>query len=116
MENQMTALSSISIEESTLSVLLVEALKGIDPNKYKSTSDLAAEAVKSAFSKLRGQNNVGEVTVGISVNVDDHVLQSLSAIVEKINTLDKAASKERHRLTEVITILSDSGHRELIGR
>lgn len=115
MENQMTALSSVSIEEETLSKLLVEACANTSPDRYKTAADLAVEAVKSAFAKLRGQNEVGQMTVSLGVKVDDQVLQCLNHIAQEVNGLSEKVSDSNARLTHVITTLSDKNYPELKG-
>lgn len=116
MENQMTALSSVSIEEETLSKLLVGALKDLSSTQYKAAADLAAEAVKSAFAKLRGQNEVGQMTVSLGVKVDDQVIKTLAAVNKKTNILADSVSKVDLRVTELVTILSTNGYPSLMGR
>ncbi|KON62622.1 hypothetical protein KOEU_38950 [Komagataeibacter europaeus] len=76
MENQMTALSSVSIEEKTLSAVLIETLKGCSEKQFVSTAETAAKAVRGAFERMRCEspeaNQVGDVAA-LSLRVTEIV-------------------------------------------
>lgn len=52
MDNQMTALSSVSIEQETLSAVLIALLSSTPENRFNVVATAAATAIKESFSQL----------------------------------------------------------------